>query len=71
MAKDKPVPAFASDAEERAFWETADSAERLDWSHAARVRLPNLQPSKVAISLHLPVSLLEQNEIPANKLDLP
>jgi predicted DNA binding CopG/RHH family protein len=35
------------------------------------VRLPNLQPSKTAISLRLPVSLLEQIKIAANKRDVP
>jgi predicted DNA binding CopG/RHH family protein len=35
------------------------------------VRLPNLQPSKIAISLRLPVSPLEQIKIAANKRDVP
>ena len=67
----KAVPAFADEAEERAYWERADSTAHVDWSRAKRVRLPNLQPSKVAISLRLPVSLLEQIKIAANKRDVP
>jgi predicted DNA binding CopG/RHH family protein len=67
----KPIPSFASEAEERAFWERADSTDYLDWRRAKRVRLPNLQPSKTAISLRLPVSLLEQIKIAANKRDAP
>jgi predicted DNA binding CopG/RHH family protein len=67
----KPVPAFADEAEERAYWERTDSTAHVDWSRAKRVRLPNLQPSKVAISLRLPVSLLEQIKIAANKRDVP
>jgi predicted DNA binding CopG/RHH family protein len=67
----KPVPAFADEAVERAYWERADSTDHVDWSRAKRVRLPNLQPSKVAISLRLPVSLLEQIKIAANKRDVP
>ncbi len=43
--KRKTVPAFASEAEERKFWETHDSSDYLDWSKAERVRLPNLKPS--------------------------
>jgi predicted DNA binding CopG/RHH family protein len=35
------------------------------------VRLPNLQPSTTAISLRLPVSLLEQIKIAAHKRDVP
>ena len=67
----KPVPSFASEAEERAYWERTDSAEHLDWSQAKPVRLPNLQPSKTAISLRLPVSLLDEIKIAANKRDVP
>ncbi len=47
------------------------STAHLDWRRAKRVRLPNLQPSKTAISLRLPVSLLDEIEIAANKRDAP
>jgi len=67
----KAVPTFASGAEERAYWEREDSAADLDWRGAKRVRLPNLQPSTTAISLRLPVSLLEQIKIAAHKRDVP
>jgi predicted DNA binding CopG/RHH family protein len=67
----KPIPSFASEAEERAFWERADSTDYLDWRQAKRVRLPNLQPSKTAISLRLPVSLLDEIKIAANQRDAP
>ena len=40
----KALPQFASEAEERAFWETNDSSEYLDWTQAKRVTLPNLKP---------------------------
>jgi predicted DNA binding CopG/RHH family protein len=43
----------------------------VDWSKAQRVRFPNLKPSTTAISLRLPVSLLEQIKIAANKRDVP
>ncbi len=72
MAKShKPVPAFADEAEERAYWERADSTEHLDWSRATKVRLPKLRPSTTAISLRLPVHLLEEIKIAANKRDVP
>ncbi len=38
---------------------------------AKQVRLPNLQPSTTAISLRLPVSLLEEIKIAAHKRDVP
>lgn len=71
MSKRKPIPAFKSEAEERKFWETHDSTDYVDWSTAQRVRFPNLKPSTTAISLRLPVSLLEQIKIAANKRDVP
>ena len=67
----KPVPAFATEAEERQFWETHDSTEYLDWSNAQRVRMPNLKPTSTAISLRLPVPLLERIKVAANKRDVP
>ncbi len=65
------VPAFADGAEERAYWETHDSADHIDWSAAQRVRLPNLKPTTTAISLRVPVGLLEQIKIEANRRDVP
>lgn len=71
MSKLKPIPTFKSEAEERKFWETHDSTDYVDWSTARRVRFPNLKPSTTAISLRLPISLLEQIKIAANKRDVP
>jgi predicted DNA binding CopG/RHH family protein len=67
----KPIPEFASEAEERRFWESHDSADYVDWSKAEAVRLPNLRPSTTSISLRLPVSLLEQIKVAAHKRDVP
>ncbi len=67
----KPIPAFADEAEERRFWESHDLTEHVDWSKAQRVRLPNLKPSSAAISLRLPVPLLERIKVAANKRDVP
>jgi len=71
MPKLKAHPRFRSEAEERAFWETHDSADKVDWSKAERVRFPNLKPTTTAISLRLPVGLLEQIKVAANKRDVP
>ncbi len=72
MKKAGKIPAaFASEAEERAHWEGKDSTGDLDWGRAKRVRLHNLQPSTTAISLRLPVSLLEEIKIAAHKRDVP
>lgn len=69
--KGKQVPLFRDEAEERAFWETHDSSEYVDWSQAQRARLSNLKPSTQAISLRLPIGLLEQIKIAAHQRDVP
>lgn len=70
-SRPKPVPQFKTEAEERAYWESHDSADHVDWSKAERVRLPNLKPSSTAISLRLPNTLLERIKIAAGKRDVP
>ncbi len=60
-----------SQARDRAHREREVSTADLDWRRAKCVRLPNLQPSTTAISLRLPVSLLEQIKIAAHKRDVP
>jgi predicted DNA binding CopG/RHH family protein len=64
-------PAFATEAEERAFWESHDSTGHVDWSRARRARFPKLRPSTKTISLRLPITLLERIRIAANKRDVP
>jgi predicted DNA binding CopG/RHH family protein len=67
----KKIPKFANEAAERAFWESHDTADYFDLSKAQRVRFPNLKPSTQSISIRLPISLLEQIKIAANKRDVP
>ena len=67
----KKIPRFASEAEERRFWETHDSTDYVDWSKAQRARFPNLKLSTTAISLRLPQGTLDRIKIAANKRDMP
>ncbi len=67
----KKIPAFVDEAEERAFWESHDSTDYLDWSQAQRITLPNLKPTTQSISLRLPVSLLESIKVAAKSRDVP
>jgi len=67
----KAVPELKTEEEARAFWESHDSTDYLDWSQAERGRFPNLKPTTKAISLRLPVALLEQIKVEANKRDMP
>lgn len=67
----KPVPKFASESEERAYWEAHDSTAHLDWSKARKVVMPNLKPTTRTISLRLPQHLLDSIKQAANSRDVP
>lgn len=71
MSKLKKIPKFKSEAEERAFWESHDSSDYVDWLKAQPASLPNLKPSTRTISLRLPEGLLDSIKIEANKRDMP
>lgn len=67
----KPIPEFRTEEEEREFWAKADSTEYIDWTAARRVKLPNLRPSLRTVSIRLPVSMIEDLKVLANKRDVP
>jgi predicted DNA binding CopG/RHH family protein len=67
----KPIPKFANEAQERAFWESHDTTDYVDWSRAKVVSFPNLKPSTKTISLRLPEDVLNTIRSHANKLDVP
>lgn len=72
MKKQPKTPRrFATETEERRYWERHDSVDHVDWSKAKRGRFPNLKPTTTAISLRLPITLLEQIKVAANKRDVP
>ncbi|PZN94855.1 MAG: hypothetical protein DCF30_19735 [Hyphomicrobiales bacterium] len=41
----RAIPKFQSEADERAFWETHDSNDYVDWRKAKRVPFPRLRPA--------------------------
>ena len=67
----KQIPEFRSEAAERTFWAEHDSTEFIDWQAAQRRRFPNLKPSLRTISSRLPVSMIEDLKVLANKRDVP
>lgn len=67
----KSIPRFSTEAEERAFWETHDSTDYVEWSKAKATVLPNLKPTTQTISLRLPLHLLETIKAAANARDVP
>jgi predicted DNA binding CopG/RHH family protein len=67
----KKIPKFTNEESERKFWATADSTEYVDWSTAKRTKLVNLKPLLKTISLRLPVSMIEDLKMLANRRDVP
>jgi predicted DNA binding CopG/RHH family protein len=67
----KQIPEFRSEEDERKFWAEHDSTEFIDWKSAQRRSFPNLKPSLRTISLRLPVSMIEDLKVLANKRDVP
>ncbi|MEY3123654.1 MAG: hypothetical protein RLZZ573_174 [Pseudomonadota bacterium] len=67
----KSIPKFATEAQEKAFWETHDTTEFVDWSQAKKVTLANLKPTTKTISLRLPQHLLDSIKTAANARDVP
>ncbi|MFN3714168.1 MAG: CopG family antitoxin [Alcanivoracaceae bacterium] len=49
MSKPNKIPEFKTEAEERAFWESHDSADYLDWQQAKPVSGPTFKnvPSSI------------------------
>ena len=67
----KKIPEFKNENDERNFWATADSTEYLDWPSGKRRKLIHLKPSLRTISLRLPVSMIEDLKVLANRRDVP
>ena len=67
----KRAPEFQSEDEERDFWANHDSTEFIDWHAAERVKFPDLKPTLRTISLRLPVTMIEDLKILANRRDVP
>jgi predicted DNA binding CopG/RHH family protein len=67
----KKLPEFKSEEDERKFWATADSTQYVDWTSGKRRKLVQLKPSLKTISLRLPVSMIEDLKVLANRRDVP
>jgi predicted DNA binding CopG/RHH family protein len=67
----KTIPKFATEQEERDFWEKEDSTEYVDWNSAKVTQFPTLKKSTKTISLRLPEDMLERLKVKANALDIP
>ena len=67
----KRIPDFKNEDEERRFWSTADSTEYVDWPSGKRKKFVQPKPSLRTICLRLPVSMIEDLKLLANRRDVP
>lgn len=71
MQKNKSIPVFATEDDERDFWANNDLTDFADWSNSKREAFPNLKPSLKTISIRLSESMINDLKILANKNDVP
>ena len=72
IKKFKILPKFKNEIEEAKFWLTHDTTDYVDWSKAAlNPVFPNLKRSTESISIRLPVWVLSDIKMIANKKDVP
>ena len=67
----KEIPTFRNEDEEREFWANQDSTEYVDWDAAEPAVFVQLKPTTRSISLRLPVPMLNELRLLANKRDVP
>lgn len=65
------IPDFKNEIQEHEFWSTNDSSDYINWEKAEIVTLPKLKPSLKTISIRLPVIMIEELKLLANKRDVP
>lgn len=71
MKKNKTIPKFKNEDEEREFWATHSPLDYFDTNNFKRVSFPKLKPSLRSISIRLPEGMLAELKILANKKDVP
>jgi predicted DNA binding CopG/RHH family protein len=71
MKKQKKIPKFKTEEQERKFWALHDSTEYINWGKAKKAVFPNLKPSTKSISIRLPEALLNDIKVMANQKDVP
>ena len=69
--KDKTIPKFKNEDEEREFWATHSPLDYFDTKDFKRAPFPNLKPSLKSISIRLPEDMLAELKTLANKKDVP
>lgn len=71
MKKQLKIPKFKNEDEERQFWWKIDLSEYFEPSDFEPVSFPNLKPTSRAISIRIPLYLLNRLKEKANSVDVP
>jgi len=71
MKKDKIIPDFKNEDQEREFWATHSPLDYFDIKGVKKASFPKLKPSVKSISIRLPEDMLAELKILANKKDVP
>lgn len=71
MKKDKIIPDFKNEDEERGFWSIHSPLDYFDAKEFKRASFPRLKPSVKSISIRFPEDLLAELKTLANKKDVP
>ena len=66
-----PIPKFKNEDEERDFWATHDLTDYLHIFKPVKLDFSKLKPSTKPVTVRLPLSLVEDLKIMANKRDVP
>jgi predicted DNA binding CopG/RHH family protein len=69
--KDKTIPKFKNEDEEREFWATHSPLDYFNTKDFKRALFPNLKPSLKSISIRLPEDMIAELKNLANKRDVP
>ena len=69
--KDKTIPKFKNEDEEREFWANHSPLDYFDTKDFKRALFPNLKPSLKSISIRLPEDMIAELKNLANKRDVP
>ena len=69
--KQKTIPRFKTEDEEREFWSKHDMTDYIDYFKPVEFDLSKLKPSTNPVTIRLPESLIASLKTLANKKDVP
>lgn len=71
MKKPLKLPKFKNEDEERDFWAKIDLGDYYEAKDFKHITFPNLKPTTQSISIRIPLYILDQVRLKANKLNIP